>query len=633
MLRTLKQILAFGLSCALALPPVYVYASESVSESLKNGSAITNEQIDIIVSDLGAASFGGIMALSANGSSAANERVVSFSGSNRLETAAMEALHGRESSEWVVVVGSDGWPDALSASGLAGALSAPILLTDAGALSDEAAGAISELGAARAVVVGGESAVSASAVAGLEAAGLEVDRVAGADRYETQRSVFAYGRERGLWGSSYVLAASGENFADALSLAPVAYAEKAPVFLVGADGDFSAAQYGDLRLCASAPAGTALAAGGEAVMSERALGALRVVAGEVVRLAGENRYETSAEVAAWAVSRGVLSWDGVALASGESPYDALAGSAVQGSGRSVLLLASDTSGAASVLAAHRQSISQVKFFGGPAAFSNPLRWDILNALGIAAISYQDYDISLDHMVDLELAGNASYTDSSVRSFLDPSNFTFGDGSFYQFAILDGYTGMFSAADIDEYIDRAVRSSESTYRVTSTMRGMGAVIIAAAEQYDINEIYLMSHAALESAWGCSQLSQGSIKGYEGYYNFFGIGAYDIDPNNGGAALAKKENWSSPAAAINGAARWISENYIGGSSGSASGRQNTLYKMKWDVARAVSQSSVWHQYATATHWAVGIANVMNDYYSAHNLSMQDSKLVFEVPRYRS
>ncbi len=339
------------------------------------------------------------------------ERIVSFSGSNRLETAAMEALHGRESSEWVVVVGSDGWPDALSASGLAGALSAPILLTDAGALSDEAAGAISELGAARAVVVGGESAVSASAVAGLEAAGLEVDRVAGADRYETQRSVFAYGRERGLWGSSYVLAASGENFADALSLAPVAYAEKAPVFLVGADGDFSAAQYGDLRLCASAPAGTALAAGGEAVMSERALGALRVVAGEVVRLAGENRYETSAEVAAWAVSRGVLSWDGVALASGESPYDALAGSAVQGSGRSVLLLASDTSGAASVLAAHRQSISQVKFFGGKAAVSMTVRMEICDAL----------DFNYDNLAGLKVYVDAGHGwgDNGNSSVFDP----------------------------------------------------------------------------------------------------------------------------------------------------------------------------------------------------------------------
>ena len=171
-------------------------------------------------------------------------------------------------------------------------------------------------------------------------------------------------------------------------------------------------------------------------------------------------------------------------------------------------------------------------------------------------------------------------------------------------------------------------------MTSALRGSGAYIIEAARTYNINEVYLLAHAALESAWGCSALAQGSVSGYAGYRNFFGIGAYDLDPNNGGAALAKREGWSSVESALLGAAKWISNNYLNPtvSSAAVSGAQNTLYKMKWDVQRAVSEGSVWHQYATGRTWASGIASVMANCYSYLGVSMANTGLRFEVPVYK-
>ena len=97
---------------------------------------------------------------------------------------AAEAFAG-EKSEYVVISRDDAYYDALSGAGLAGALGAPILLTGTSGLSGACRSAVESLGATKAVVLGGENAVSAQVYSELEDMGLSVERVAGPDVYGT----------------------------------------------------------------------------------------------------------------------------------------------------------------------------------------------------------------------------------------------------------------------------------------------------------------------------------------------------------------------------------------------------------------------------------------------------------------
>ena len=583
-----------------------------------------------------------------------SDPVTVFAGEDRYDTSAKQALGGWDSCGTVLVVSGGGWPDALGASGLAGTLDCPILLTDPGSLPSSVAQAIAELGATHAIVVGGQTAVSEQVVSDLKAAGAaSVERLGGDTRYGTQMEIYRYGKERSLWDGSTAIVAngSGSNFADALSASPVAFAEKAPIFITNEDGRLPLEQQKALISGASdGDFSNMVLVGGSSRIDEFTEGFANSV-GSIAskksgsyscdRLAGETRYETSAKLASWAVSKGILSADGAGFASASSPYDALGGGALQGHRGSVLLLVNDGSYSAAVGSLSSGGVGSISFFGGDNAISANTREGIAGALGISvdkSVTYRNYDITLSSFAKLE---------GLSADEIDPNNWSYGDSGFYQFAnIGQGSSGKVSADQLNSYFAAKVGNQERNYNCSSRLRGLGQAFIGAADKYKVNEVYLASHAALESAWGCSVLAQGwtfndDIKDAQGnilikatgktYYNFFGIGAYDNSPIDGGRLMAVKQGWDSPEAAVYGAAKWISENYVH-SPASKFGPQDTLYKMRHDVQRAAAGQKPWHEYATSKTWATGIASVMANCYSYMGYDMRHSGLVFEVPRFK-
>ena len=573
--------------------------------------------------------------------------IESLAGETQYDTAAAEALAAYPSGcSTAVVASGESYVDALSATGLAGALDCPILLTGRDSLPDAAADALSRLGVTRVVVVGGKAVVGAGAESALSAYG-PVERLWGDDQFDTQLAVYSYGAARGLWGATAVVASGSDiagRFADALSASPVAFALKAPVFLVDDEGNLP--DKTKRVLVSTNDISQVLVAGGSTVVSNVTEGFMQAVtlagggARNVSRAAGETLYDTSFEVARWAVENGILNWDNVAFATSIAPYDALAGSVLQGKRGGVLLVAGQGDVSAATKAGQAgANAKQLTFMGGSAVIKPNERVAICDALGIVYLDllHVAIGISLSGFANIEVAANAPYQGyslSDIMGYMDPGNWAYDDSEYYQFAVLsDGYSGM-SAEALDAFISRMCRASERSYGVVSNMRGTGAAFVEAAKTYNINEVYLVCHAALESAWGCSKLAQGGVSGYEGYLNFYGIGAYDIDPNNGGAALAKKNDWSSPDAAILGAAKWISQNYVHPtvSSSRVSGAQNTLWRMRWDVRRAIAEGTAWHQYATAGHWATSIAKLMSQFYDYHGIKTQDTGLRYEVPQFQ-
>ena len=57
-----------------------------------------------------------------------------------------------------------------------------------------------------------------------------------------------------------------------------------------------------------------------------------------------------------------------------------------------------------------------------------------------------------------------------------------------------------------------------------LTGKGQAFITAAGKYSINEVYLISHALLETGNGTSELANGIMYNGKKVYNMYGIGAY-------------------------------------------------------------------------------------------------------------
>ena len=101
--------------------------------------------------------------------------------------------------------------------------------------------------------------------------------------------------------------------------------------------------------------------------------------------------------------------------------------------------------------------------------------------------------------------------------------------------------------------------------------------------------------------------------------FGIAAVDSNPVRGGARKAYEEGWTSVKKAIEGGAKWISENYVN----HPSYQQNTLYKMRWNP-----NSPGTHQYATDIGWAVKQTSRIKTVYD----KLPNAILHFDIPVYK-
>lgn len=588
------------------------------------------------------------MALAASSGGVA---VTELKGATRYETAALEALKAYSSSKYVLIASGTSFADSIAAAGLAGALACPILLSERDSLHSATASAMSQLGVSNAIILGGEAVIGSGAYNAIKAKVSNVSRLAGTTRYGTQMQIWSYGVSNNLWQGDTVYIATGESFADALSASPLCFAGKSPVFFVDGSKALPSDQLNAIKSATQFKKFIVL--GGEACISAATYSKLSSIAssrgGSVTRLAGETRYETSAEVGKYAVQNLGFTWDGVAFTSGQLPFDALAGAPMQGRYKHPLLLA-DSASTVSSRAAKGSVTSALTFLGGYSAVSIAARVSVCAELGCSLYSnvgVTSYGISISAMAALEEKQNKGYGNNSAATFydkLDPGKFSYNTAEFLQFAVLNGgYSGV-SAAALNNYVAGNCSWSEKSYGRTSVLRSHGDAFVTAARNTGLNEVYLVAHSCLETAWGCSELACGwtadkdytvtfngktyTAKKGTTYYNLYGIGAYDNSPLSGGRAMAVKEGWTSVDKAVLGAAKWIKSNYHERSNA----RQNTLYLMRYDLPDAVKSSpSVWHQYCTSIDWVLSIAKLMCNCYSSAGIGIADIPVKFDVPSY--
>lgn len=213
------------------------------------------------------------------------------------------------------------WADALSAGPAAAIQGGALLLTDPDALPATVSAEITRLAPKKTIVVGSEDTVSAAVYAQIDALVGDVKRIGGTDRYDTSRRIVA----DAFPARSYdqVFLATGGNFPDALSVAPVAGRGGEAVLLVdGAESDLDAATIAALKRIDPA---TAVVIGQEPSISagiETALTASGAV-DETTRIGGPSRYATSRLINEAYPPAPLI--DTTFLASGEGFADALSG--------------------------------------------------------------------------------------------------------------------------------------------------------------------------------------------------------------------------------------------------------------------------------------------------------------------
>lgn len=224
-----------------------------------------------------------------------------------------------------------------------------------------------------------------------------------------------------------------------------------------------------------------------------------------------------------------------------------------------------------------------------------------------------YPYTLDEMTELQMTRepvvyneNRSPEYSELKHAIAPASNASASGK-YQFIDLSQSNGT-DAETLNRYLSGK-----------GVLDGKGQQFLDAAKRYGLSEIYLVTHAVLESGSGFSQLARGVEVNGTVVYNLFGIGAFDTGAVRYGSEYAYSMGWTSVDAAIDGGARWISENYIN----NQSYHQNTLYKMRWNPDKPGE-----HQYATDIDWATAQAKIIRSMFDA----FPSAELHFEVPLYK-
>lgn len=292
-------------------------------------------------------------------------QVTRLYGADRYETAATASRAAFASASTVVIASGETYPDALSASGLAGALDAPLLLTGRDSLPAATLREIKRLGATKAVLVGGATVIGSGVRAALASAGLSVQPVSGADRYATASAVAA--KVASIRSVDTAVLVRGDSFADSLSVSALAAARKLPVLLTKPDA-LPGATATELR---SLGVNRVLIGGGDAAVSASVSDAVDAMTGvNVTRVAGDDRYDTSARLAAYAVAQGWVAPARVGVSSGVSYPDALSGGVATGiEGGALVLTATDALPApvSDFIAAHGYNGMPIIVYGGTVA--------------------------------------------------------------------------------------------------------------------------------------------------------------------------------------------------------------------------------------------------------------------------
>ncbi|WP_256838456.1 cell wall-binding repeat-containing protein [Ornithinimicrobium faecis] len=283
--------------------------------------------------------------------------IVRVDGVDRYDTAARVSQQFAPGVDTVYIATGADFPDALAAAARSGSLDGPVLLVRPDWLPGVTRVELDRLAPANIVLVGGQEAVSTEVEQQLRdfLPETSITRHDGIDRYATAALISG-----DFESADVVYVATGHDYPDALAGAARAGSLDGPVLLVKTDR-VPHTTVAELERLAPE---RIVALGGPVAISDEVVDRLGDF-GSVERVAGDNRYETAAEIAAdWETSQDIY------VATGENWPDALAGAARAATTDSpVLLVKSKTIPAATWAELERLDPGRIFVLGGPLAIA------------------------------------------------------------------------------------------------------------------------------------------------------------------------------------------------------------------------------------------------------------------------
>ncbi len=251
-----------------------------------------------------------------------------------------------------------------------------------------------------------------------------------------------------------------------------------------------------------------------------------------------------------------------------------------------------------------------------------------------------YDVEIDK-------GWVNASKRAVEYTMDPRNFL-NDVRVFQFEKLSYDPNTNSKEGVEkilygtEFYNRAVSYRTHSGQVINMQEKYSDLIWNSAIYSGVSPYHLASRIKQEVGPFITHNSiSGTVAGFEGYYNFYNIGATSsTEPlgaiKNGlqfakdgkGASEETKANlfipWNTPERAIKGGAVFIGSSYI-------SVGQNNLYLQKFDVNDDRGPDLFWHQYMTNCLAPYSESSGIHKAYSSNG--MLDSSIRFIIPIYEN
>ncbi len=227
----------------------------------------------------------------------------------------------------------------------------------------------------------------------------------------------------------------------------------------------------------------------------------------------------------------------------------------------------------------------------------------------------------------DLYGQGWYyaTSEAVAYYMDPRN-SLTDERIFQFMDLKYHMYQISVEDIENFLSTTFMSSQKG-TAPGTDMSFALIFSRCGEEFNVSPFHLASRVYQEQGLGNSPLISGKCGGYEGYYNYFNVGASGKTNDKvieSGLNYARNKGWTNAYLSIRGGTELIVSKYV------ANG-QNTIYFEKFNVKPGNSYGNYTHQYMQNIVAPMSEAKTMYSEYAG--VGKLDTDFVFEIPVYNN
>ena len=173
------------------------------------------------------------------------------------------------------------------------------------------------------------------------------------------------------------------------------------------------------------------------------------------------------------------------------------------------------------------------------------------------------------------------SEAAVRYYMDPRNFL-NESNIFEFEQLTYNASYHTENAVQAILAKSFMAGEIPNENMTYARAFTAI----GEELKVSPFHLASRVLQEQGAGKSALISGTYSGYEGYYNYFNVGAYgrDVELIVRGLKEAVKRQWDTRYKSLRGGGEVVANDYI-------LRGQDTLYLQKFNVT---SNSTYNHQY---------------------------------------